>query len=217
MLLLGGCGDDDGGDVEAATVTVTPAAVTVTSPAVTVTPPAETVTETQTVTVQPTETTSDPPTPTGDDDEAGGEETDSESPTTIELPPEGDELGLDDFFNPSRDWQEGRWNVADRTDAKGVSVGLYSSGQDLELRLQNQFASLRFDAGQSNDSMSSECTTKVDVVVDGELRETREFRFNTIQEFDGVDVRNSNAVRIEVSKSGCYDSVRVVLMGIELE
>lgn len=201
----GGAGDDDGGEAAAATVTVT-------QPAVTVTPPAETVTET--VTVEPTGTTSEPPRPTDDDDETESES--GEETTTIELPPEGDELGLDDFFNPDGNWEEGRWNVADRKDEQGVSANSLSS-RELELRLQNQFSTLRFDAGQANDSTSSECTAKVDVVVDGELRETREFGFNVVQEFDGVDVRDSNAVRIEVSLPGCNDYVRVVLSRIQVE
>lgn len=208
VLVLSGCagaGDGDGGEAAAATVTVT-------QPAVTVTPPAETVTET--VTVEPTGTTSEPPRPTDEDDDTGTEP--SEETTTIELPSEGDELGLDDFFNPDGNWEEGRWNVADRKDEQGVSVNSLSS-QELELRLQNQFSTLRFDAGQANDSESSECVSKVDVVVDGELRETREFGFNTIQEFEGVDVSDSNAVRLEVSKTGCSDYVRVVLSRIELE
>lgn len=183
----------------------------------------QTVTETVTATTEVTVTVESTPT---EEPVEGAETTDTESSATsdtvtgpgVVLPPDSRPLGLDDFFNPSSSWEEGRWNVATKANEQGVSTEIsYFDEEQLELRLQNQFASLRFEAGQANDSMSSDCVTKVDIFVDGELRETREFEFNVIQEFDEIDVADSNAVVLAVSNSECGDSARVVLSRIEVD
>lgn len=210
-LILSGCGDA-GADGEEPTAA--PATVMTTQ---TVTAPAETVTVApETVTVEATSKVSESPTPTTEV-EVQSEETESDTDATaIELPSDDRPLGLDDFFNHSSSWEEGRWNVANRTNERGVAIRL-SSGSELELRLQNQFTTLSFDAGQANDSASSECLTKIDILVDGELRETREFGFNMIQEFADVDVADGNAVKLEVTNSNCSDTARVVLSRIQVD
>lgn len=209
-LALSGCaGSEAEGDVAAAASTVT-TTQTVTAPAETVTVAPDAVT----VTVETTNEDAEPPSPTTED-EAQSEETDSADDTTaIELPADDQPLGLDDFFNHDSSWEEGRWNVANRANERGVSINLrYHT--ELELRLQNQFTSLRFDAGQANDSASSECLTKVDIMVDGEVRETREFGFNMIQEFAGIDVADGNAVKLKIDNGGC--AARVVLSRIQVD
>lgn len=168
----------------------------------------ETVTATVTVTTTPSPTEPEDPTPSPTD-----EPSETTAEPAIELPSEDRELARDDFFNATSEWEDGRWNVANRSSEKGIGL-LIRSGRtaELELRLQNRYESLRFDAGQSNDSPSSECVSKVDIIVDGELRETREFGFNVIQEFGDVDVRDSNAVKLEVSNSQCSGGYALVVL-----
>ncbi|USQ77303.1 hypothetical protein [Ornithinimicrobium cryptoxanthini] len=208
-LVLSGCaGSGAEGDLAAAASTVT-TTQTVTAPAETVTVAPDAVT----VTVETTNEEAEPPSHT--EAEAQSEETESADDTTaIELPSDDQPLGLDDFFNHASSWEEGRWNVANRANERGVSINL-SYDTELELRLQNQFTSLRFDAGQANDSASSECLTKVDIMVDGEVRETREFGFNMIQEFAGIDVADGNAVKLKIDNARC--AARVVLSRIQVD
>lgn len=197
--LLTGCGTTPEGGSETSRTMPSPSPETVT-----VTAPPETVT----VTAQP-ETESPA---------AESESPEESTSSGIALPPSSRALGLDDFFQPEDDWEEGRWDVADRIDLQGVSSSISEyEGQFLELRLQNQFSAMQFDAGQSNDSEASGCVTKIDVFVDGELRETREFGFNEIRTFEDIDVRDGNAVRIEASTAECVDRVRLVLTDIQLQ
>lgn len=210
-LVLSGCaGSGAEADLAAAASTVT-TTQTVTAPAETVTVAPETVT----VTVEAPNDETEPPSATTEDETVPEETESAADSTAIELPSDDRPLGLDDFFNhESSSWEEGRWNVANRANERGVSINLRRS-TELELRLQNQFTSLRFDAGQANDSKSSECLTKVDVVVDGEVRETREFGFNMIQEFTGIDVADGNAVKIKIDNNVC--DARVVLSRVQVD
>lgn len=225
LLVACGGGESQGGGETAGP---TPAEVTVT---VTAEPPesdttAETETETvtETVTITAAADTAEPvdggatgSSASGSTDAgAGAEET--ETGETVVVPPQNRPLGLHDFFNVGQDWEEGRWNVATRSNLQGIAIaGNLMRPRELELRLQNQFSLLSFEAGQANDSISSECTTKIDIIVDGELRETREFGFNKIQDFPDIDVAGGNSVRIAVGSTGCSDSVRVVLSNINVE
>lgn len=186
-------------DAAAETVTVTETVRETITAAV-----SETVTVTETVTAEATE---DPP---------ATDET--EGPTeTSALPPPAQPLGLSHFYNPGQSWEQGRYNIANRDNEQGISVDLaHHQDSRLELRLENKFTSLEFDAAQANDSRNSDCVTKVDIFVNGELRETREFPFNAIQEFRGIDVTGGNAVIIECTLQDCYGSARIVLSNIEV-
>lgn len=206
-LLLTGCGT--AADVTPSDLTQT---ITVTAPPKTVTvtaspPPAE-------ASAPPTEASASPTEASPSPSEAPTDP--SAQPGTI-LPPSDQTLGLSDFFQPDRSWEEGRWNVADRRDQRGISATFSYGTKDLELRLQNEFNTLQFSAGQTNDSTSSTCTTSIDITVDGELRETREFGFNTLQTFEDVDVRDGNAVVIDADPQRCSDGVRILLYDIQLQ
>jgi len=203
----GGTGSAAEADLPTTTVTETET--------VTLEPTIETVTlSPETVTVEVTATASEPtPTPTMAASEPESGEAGLE---TLDVPSANRPLGLDDFFNPRGEWEEGRWNVADRENEQGIAATIRRAN-DLELRLQNRFSTLSFDAGHANDSESSECTTQIDILVDGELRETHSFEFNVIQSFKDVDISDGNAIKLIVSNTCVGGTSRVVLSRIQVE
>jgi hypothetical protein len=172
-LLLAGC---SGGQVPAA------AAVTVT----------QEVTRTVTPTTDTTTTTTDMESPT-----SGAEIT---GPTSAPPTVRPGTLGLADFFEPSSDWTESRFDVADKGQVQGVSARIdscsTSNAEVLELRLSNKFTRLSFQVAQANSSKTSDGTLTVEVSGNGRQLDVRKIAFNTVQDF-GVPVQGVNATQIK--------------------
>lgn len=176
---LAGCG---GGSAEkVATRTVTPDASTVT---VTSTPPQ-----------------ASPTSPTPSESATASSPSDSSSSDAI-VPPEakGRVLHLNEFFNPDKmTWEEGRFDVASKSQVMGLAADISSCGdtsaKELELRLAHRFQRLSFSAGQNTQSKSAQDKVIVEVVTNGSTVESHSIPFDSIQKFD-VPVAGVNSVVI---------------------
>lgn len=108
-------------------------------------------------------------------------------------------LGLEWFFEPSSDWDESRFDVADRRQAPGIGTRIdycyQGASEVLELRLSNYFSRLTFSVGQSNDSRASDQKLIVEVIANNAQVEVRRVQFNEIQAFD-IPVKGVNAMKI---------------------
>lgn len=219
---ISGCGAPEGAESSQATVTVTAEAED----------EAASGTESASPTESPGSSTTEDSTAdeTPDDTPLGGA---SESPSDGPVLGEdraGEALTLADFFRPSENWEEGRFDVADETDVSGISsevteceISDYGPNAVLELRLANNFETLKFSVGQSNSSESSESTLVVRAVGNGEQIDIQQVPFDEVQEFE-LDVKDVNALRIETfleedQESYCSDEgpVNAVLWDAELQ
>ena len=122
---------------------------------------------------------------------ASGDPSASASSGTNGLTPEntkGRELRLSDFQQPSSasSWNEKQYDVASSTGVMGI-------GTDLDWQHNGTF-----NAGQANDSKSSDLTVKVQIFADGKEIDTVNVPFNDAHAFD-VDVANVNALKITLT------------------
>jgi hypothetical protein len=173
-------------------------------------------------TESPTESPSMPETPLPTDGEPT-EPTDSETPAV--LPPEAANrpLTLSSVFKYPDGWRDGRYEVADRKQATGISGQLNGCGdlyaQVLELRLANNFSRLKLEFGQSNSSESSDQILQVRIDANGQYRDQKAAKLNQIAAFD-LPVPKVNALKIIVSlkeSDGCDSGlVEAVLMNVVL-
>lgn len=134
---------------------------------------------------------------------------------------QGRKLTLNDFFNPSSYWQERRYDIADQKQVQGIGAQVSSCGdtatpQELELRLANNFSTLRFSVAQANDSVKSDQSLSVEVLANNRQAESRSVPFNQVQQFT-IDVRSVNALKIDLrldsSVPRCGGSVIGVVTG----
>ncbi|MFD7154244.1 hypothetical protein ACFV9C_06590 [Kribbella sp. NPDC059898] len=132
-------------------------------------------------------------------------------------------LTMSNIFKAPPGWRDGRFDVADRKQATGIGGDLSSCGDDigqvLELRLANNFTSLKFDFGQSNASESSDQVLQVRVDTNGQYRDLRTVKQNQIASMS-IPVTKVNALKIIVSLKegeGCGSgAVQAVLMNLIL-
>lgn len=135
---------------------------------------------------------------------ASGDPSASASSGTNGLTPEntkGRELRLSDFQQPSSasSWNEKQYDVASSTGVMGIGTDLdWQHDGEIELRLANKFQKVTFNAGQANDSKSSDLTVKVQIFADGKEIDTVNVPFNDAHAFD-VDVANVNALKITLT------------------
>ncbi|MBG0741353.1 hypothetical protein IV500_18475 [Paeniglutamicibacter antarcticus] len=133
-------------------------------------------------------------------------------------------VSLADFFRPSSNWLEGRYDVADQQNISGIKSVVnqcYSSSPvQLELRLANHFKKLSFSVGQANDSDKSDQVLVVRTTGNNKQIEVHPVAFNSHQEFE-VPVTDVNAATIEMYLDGavskCGGSVDAVLYDIKLQ
>lgn len=104
-----------------------------------------------------------------------------------------------DLFNPSDSLKENLYNVATTSKKKGIGARLRDSdGIEAELRLENRFHKLTFNAGQDNNSASSDLTLRVEIYKDGKSDQFVDILFNEIKPIE-VDVTNVNALKIDLA------------------
>jgi hypothetical protein len=137
----------------------------------------------------------------------------------------GRELTLNDFFMPSTDWQEKRYDIADQSDVQGIGTTIPYCGssyaQELELRLANNFDQLTFKVAQANDSRASDQSLSLEVLANNAQVEIRSVPFNQVQEFT-IPVTGVNALKInltldeDVANCGDTGSVIGVLTDVTL-
>jgi hypothetical protein len=180
-------------------------------------------TVTQTVTTSSSDSPSDAIDPTASDsvDPSSDLSTDplSESPSgPAVLPPgrEGSTLTLADFFDPGSSWTEGSYDVASRKAVQGiyspVSYCGSSNPRELELRLGDNYKTLSFSVGQTNDSDRSDEILTVAVKANGRQIIVKNLPFNTIQVFS-VPVTMVNSLQVDFYISGdiCVGSIDALL------
>lgn len=163
--------------------------------------PSQTPTETPT----PTSTPSTTPTPTAND--SSTPPTHSADDVTPSAPPaeggtltntQGRDLTRADVFNPPFILKEDLYNVATISKKKGIGARLRDSdGAEAELRLENRFHKLTFNAGQDNSSASSDLTLRVEIYKDGKSDQFVDIPFNEIKPLE-IDVTNVNALKIDL-------------------
>ena len=163
--------------------------------------PSQTPTETPT----PTSTPSTTPTPTAND--SSTPPTHSADDVTPSAPPaeggtltntQGRDLTRADLFNPPFILKEDLYNVATISKKKGIGARLRDSdGAEAELRLENRFHKLTFNAGQDNSSASSDLTLRVEIYKDGKSDQFVDIPFNEIKPLE-IDVTNVNALKIDL-------------------
>ncbi|GAA2156102.1 hypothetical protein GCM10009826_17790 [Humibacillus xanthopallidus] len=165
-----------------------------------VVPPTVTVTSAVTVTAMSTpqvtsESSTSEATPTGLETSAGS--------APVQPDKRGSELGLVDFFNPSNDWTEDRYDIGSAKQVRGISTAVSQCSADasttLELRLANNFDSLEFRAGQGNSSAVSTQTLLVAVTSNGRQAEIKRVPFNSVVPIR-IDARGVNALIIQLYK-----------------
>lgn len=111
---------------------------------------------------------------------------------------QGRDLTRGDLFNPPLSLKEDLYNVATIKKKKGIGARLRDSdGVEAELRLENRFRKLTFNAGQDNNSESSDLTLRVEVYRDGKSDQFIDIPFNEIKPFE-IDVTNTNALKIDL-------------------
>jgi hypothetical protein len=138
----------------------------------------------------------------------------------------GRPLHLNDFFGPSQNWSEKRYDIADKSQVQGIGTTVQYCGtnytpQELELRLANNFDQLTFSVGQANDSKASDQNVTVEILANNQQADIRSVPFNQIQQFT-VPVTGVNALKIDlylddaVQNCGRTGSVIAVLTDITL-
>lgn len=149
---------------------------------------------------------------------------DSETSATVATEKAGSPLSLADFFRPTSNWSENRFDVADKAEVSGISSEVNSFYEDgaptLELRLANNFTNLSFNVGQANSSESSEQTLVVKVLGNGKQLDVHRVPFNTIQEVS-VSIKGVNAVKVRMyldpENRATSDSVLAVISDVTAE
>jgi hypothetical protein len=203
LAFTAGCGDSD------QPVTAAPSPV-VNSPTDAPTPTPE-----ESPTVEPTteESPSDGPT----------EPVETPTPGVLASEAAGKPLTLSSVFKYPPEWKEGRYDIADRKQASGIS-GIIpdcgdSYGQTLELRLANNFSKLKLEFGQSNSSESSDQTLQVRIDTNGQYVDQKTAKLNQITKME-ISVAKVNAMKIILSlkqTDGCNSgSVEAVLTDVVL-
>jgi hypothetical protein len=156
------------------------------------------------------------PSDTGSTEPAGPTDT----PSSGVLPPtaSGRTLTLSDVFATVREWEESRYDVADRSEIQGIGTTLRDCGESylagLELRLAHRFTKLTMNVGQANDSPNSDRNVVVEILANEKQQDTRRIPFDRIQPFT-VDVRDVNALKLRFwidDADGCSYESRVVLV-----
>ena len=159
--------------------------------------PTETPTPTSSPSTTATPTASDPSTPPthGIDDTTPSTSPAEDGSLTNT---QGRDLTRADLFNPPFALKEDLYNVATTSKKKGIGARLRDSdGVEAELRLENRFRKLTFNAGQDNNSASSDLTLRVEVHKDGKSDQFVDIPFNEIKPLE-IDVTKVNALKIDL-------------------
>ena len=160
-------------------------------------PPTETPTPSSSPSTTATPTASGPSTPpTHGADDVTPSTSPAEDGTLTNT--QGRDLTRGDLFNPPLSLKEDLYNVATISKKKGIGARLRDSdGVEAELRLENRFRKLTFNAGQDNSSESSDLTLRVEVYRDGKSDQFIDIPFNEVKPFE-IDVTNTNALKIDL-------------------
>lgn len=130
-------------------------------------------------------------------------DTDQTSTVPSVVPPSkrGQTLGLTDFFNPTQDWIEQRFDVGSTKQIRGIGQAVVGCGSDyakvLELRLANAFDTISLSVGQANDSVSSSERLTVEIRANGRQIDIEDIPFNQLHKFQ-ESVKDVNAFQVKI-------------------
>jgi hypothetical protein len=114
----------------------------------------------------------------------------------------GRKLTLSDFFSPTSNWTEDRYDVADAKQVAGIATPVQSCGayapQKIELRLANNFDTFSFSVGQANNSPDFDQNLSVQIMGNNAQLDIQSVPFNQVRGFE-VPVTGVNALEIRVS------------------
>lgn len=181
---LSACGADDAQTAQ-----------TVETVTVTVTPTSE-VPSRQTAETPPTSASTSPATTSG---------ASPSSPGSVPTERVGQPLSLRDAhsFYPDGEWEEGLYEVADRSDVRAMGTAVSICGQAsnspyLEFRLANRFDTLSMKVAQANSAQSSDQTLIVVIEGNDEQIEIRQVPFNEVVSIDNLSIDGVNALRVRL-------------------
>lgn len=119
-------------------------------------------------------------------------------------------LGLAQAQSVQGEWEESRYEVADRTEVRAAGVTVDSCGDSpsnapsLEYRLANRFKTLTFSASQANSSKSSNQLMNVLVEGNGTQLDIQKVPFNKVRQLKvPVDGVNALVIRLFLDESRC--------------
>lgn len=155
----------------------------------------------ETVTVTVTPTAEAPTSQPADDTPSSG--TLSSSPGSVPTDRLGQPLSLRDAHSFYPEWEEGLYEVADRSDVRAMGApvtgcGLASYSPHLEFRLANRFDSLSMNIAQANSSESSDQTLVVVIEGNDEQIDIRQVPFNEVVSIADLDIDGVNALRVRL-------------------
>jgi hypothetical protein len=137
--------------------------------------------------------------PTSTDAATPNNDPSSTGPSILGTEATGSTLTLAQFFQPDATWADNRFDIADRRQVPGignqVAVCTRDTAPNLELRLADNFNSLRFEVGQANDSQSSDQILTVEVMGDRGQIDIQKVPFNEIRKM-AIPVKGVNALKI---------------------
>jgi len=114
-------------------------------------------------------------------------------------------LGLADAQAKVGEWEESRYEIADRSDVRGMGVPVTYCGDNsgvsnamLEYRLANRFKTLSMSISQANSSKQSDQQLTVAVIANGSQLDIQTVPFNQVKPVQ-VPVLGVNALQIRLS------------------
>jgi hypothetical protein len=167
-----------------------------------------------------------PDTATGGGDETTTTESEgpSASPTTPDSVPTelaDTPLGLSRAQRATGEWEESRYEIADRSDVPGMGVvvdcTVEENAPQLEYRLANRFNALSLTVSQANSSESSDQQLTIRILGNESQLDVQKVPFNKVKPLK-VDVRGVNALKIRLfldREEGCTTGNESVVAVIE--
>jgi hypothetical protein len=112
-------------------------------------------------------------------------------------------LGLSDAQSEVGQWEERRYEIADRSDVRGMGVPVTycgdqgSSTPTLEYRLANRFKTLSMSMAQANSSKASDQQLTVAVIANGSQLDIQTVAFNQVKPLQ-LSIAGVNALQIRL-------------------
>ncbi|SDL62762.1 hypothetical protein SAMN05660642_00478 [Geodermatophilus siccatus] len=113
-------------------------------------------------------------------------------------------MGLADAQSSYPEWEEGLYEVADRTDVRAMGAPVTSCGDQgdysprLEFRLANRFTTLSMNVAQANSSQDSDQTLVVVVEGNDKPLDIQKIPFNEVVTISDLNIEGVNALRVRI-------------------
>jgi hypothetical protein len=114
-------------------------------------------------------------------------------------------LSLTDAQSSYPEWEEGLYEVADRTNVRAMGVPVTYCGDQgdssprLEFRLANRFKTLSMNVAQANSSKDSDQTLVVVIEGNDKQLDIQQVPFNEVVSIADLNIEGVNALRVKIS------------------